>query len=72
MLLVNVLHGDMIYGIVAPGYRMAEAVAAQLTGHDSTFTGMDMSTKLKLMGVDVGSIGDPFVEVEHVNFLRCK
>jgi len=58
------LHGGMIYGLVAPGYRMAEAVAAQLTQGEGNFTGMDMSTKLKLMGVDVGSIGDPFVEGE--------
>lgn len=56
------LHGGMIYGLVAPGYRMAEAVAQILTNQDGSFTGMDMSTKLKLMGVDVGSIGDPFVE----------
>lgn len=38
---------------------MASICAAQITGdHSQTFTGADMSTKLKLMGVDVGSIGD--------------
>ena len=37
---------------------MAEAVAAQLGGKDAQFVGADMSTKLKLLGVDVGSIGD--------------
>lgn len=47
-----------IYGLVAPGYRMAEAAAAHLAGSESSFTGADMSTKLKLLGVDVGSIGD--------------
>jgi nitrite reductase (NADH) large subunit len=52
------LFGGRIYGLVAPGYRMAEAVAAQLSGDDATFQGADMSTKLKLLGVDVGSIGD--------------
>ncbi|MBK6738514.1 MAG: nitrite reductase large subunit [Haliea sp.] len=52
------LFGGRIYGLVAPGYRMAEAVAAQLSGNDATFHGADMSTKLKLLGVDVGSIGD--------------
>jgi len=52
------LFGGRIYGLVAPGYRMAEAVAAQLTGGEGNFTGADMSTKLKLLGVDVGSIGD--------------
>ncbi len=52
------LFGGMIYGLVAPGYRMAEAAASQLTGAAKSFQGADMSTKLKLLGVDVGSIGD--------------
>ncbi|PRB83850.1 nitrite reductase large subunit NirB [Pseudomonas sp. MYb185] len=48
-----------IFGLVAPGYRMARSVAAQLVGQSfESFTGADMSTKLKLLGVDVGSIGD--------------
>ncbi|MFV0476482.1 MAG: nitrite reductase large subunit NirB [Parahaliea sp.] len=52
------LFGGRIYGLVAPGYRMAEVVANQLAGQTTEFTGADMSTKLKLLGVDVGSIGD--------------
>jgi nitrite reductase (NADH) large subunit len=48
-----------IYGLVAPGYRMAQVTAAQLCGRaEPLFTGADMSTKLKLMGVDVASLGD--------------
>jgi nitrite reductase (NADH) large subunit len=48
-----------IYGLVAPGYQMAEVAARHLAGEpDARFTGADMSTKLKLMGVDVASIGD--------------
>ncbi|HSX88693.1 MAG TPA: nitrite reductase large subunit NirB, partial [Pseudomonas sp.] len=48
-----------IFGLVAPGYSMARSVAAQLAGAAyEPFTGADMSTKLKLLGVDVGSIGD--------------
>ena len=48
-----------IYGLVAPGYDMARLLAAQLCGDSSAaFTGADMSTKLKLLGVEVGSIGD--------------
>lgn len=50
--------GNFIYGLVAPGYRMAEAAVSQLTNDKTSFTGADMSTKLKLLGVDVGSIGD--------------
>ncbi|WP_179589769.1 nitrite reductase large subunit NirB [Pigmentiphaga litoralis] len=48
-----------IFGLVAPGYDMARTVAAQLRGQTAAFTGADMSTKLKLMGVDVASLGDP-------------
>lgn len=51
------LHGGMIYGLVAPGYEMAEIVAANLTGDERSFAGTDLSTKLKLMGVDVASFG---------------
>jgi nitrite reductase (NADH) large subunit len=56
------LHRGAIYGLVAPGYEMAEVVAANLTGSSRAFTGFDMSTKLKLLGVDVASFGDPFAD----------
>ncbi|KFX64407.1 MULTISPECIES: nitrite reductase large subunit NirB [Paraburkholderia] len=48
----------MVYGLVAPGYDMARVTAKQLLGEQAGFSGADMSTKLKLMGVDVASIGD--------------
>jgi len=48
------------YGLVAPGYHMAKVAFATLTEGDDVFTGFDMSTKLKLMGVDVASFGDAF------------
>ncbi len=48
-----------IFGLVAPGYQMARTVVDDLSGEKETlFKGADMSTKLKLLGVDVGSIGD--------------
>ncbi|WP_174363350.1 nitrite reductase large subunit NirB [uncultured Caballeronia sp.] len=47
-----------VFGLVAPGYDMARVVAKQLLGEAHAFAGADMSTKLKLMGVDVASIGD--------------
>lgn len=56
------LSGGMIYGLIAPGYEMAETLAAFLTGAERKFTGSDLSTKLKLMGVDVASFGNPFTE----------
>lgn len=47
-----------IFGLVAPGYQMAKVVISHLQNSEQAFTGADMSTKLKLMGVDVASIGD--------------
>ena len=53
------LWNGRIYGLVAPGYQMAEVAARHVAGEgDAQFLGADMSTKLKLMGVDVASIGD--------------
>ncbi|MDX1457318.1 MAG: nitrite reductase large subunit NirB [Marinobacter sp.] len=53
------LWDQRIFGLVAPGYTMARTLAGALNGDsEAAFTGADMSTKLKLLGVDVGSIGD--------------
>lgn len=50
---------ERIFGLVAPGYSMARVVAKHLAGDtQASFQGADMSTKLKLLGVDVASIGD--------------
>ncbi|MGB8501251.1 nitrite reductase large subunit NirB, partial [Mycobacterium sp.] len=46
------------YGLVAPGNASAEVVADRLLGGTAEFPGADMSTKLKLLGVDVASFGD--------------
>ena len=53
-----------IFGLVAPGYQMAQVVADRLSLKENSFTGADMSTKLKLMGVDVASIGDAHATTE--------
>ncbi|MES2069043.1 MAG: nitrite reductase large subunit NirB [Pseudomonadota bacterium] len=55
------LWNGKIFGLVAPGYDMARIAAKHILGNGdkAEFTGADMSTKLKLMGVDVASIGDP-------------
>lgn len=62
------LYNNFIYGLIAPGYTMA-GVASQSVAKDlgilqdkddselPTFTGADMSTKLKLLGCDVASFG---------------
>lgn len=52
------LWDNRIFGLVAPGYQMAKVAVAHITGGTDQFTGADMSTKLKLLGVDVASIGD--------------
>jgi nitrite reductase (NADH) large subunit len=46
------------YGLVGPGYAMARVVADRLAGGTASFPGADLSTKLKLLGVDVASFGD--------------
>jgi nitrite reductase (NADH) large subunit len=93
------LFEGMIYGLVAPGYEMANVVATNLAslnpskggtldsvtseenielvksalippsgGGWAYFAPYDMSTKLKLIGVDVASFGDPFASG---NGIRC-
>ncbi|QUM89124.1 nitrite reductase large subunit [Moritella sp. 36] len=49
---------EQFFGLVAPGYKMAQVAVDHLLGHESVFEGADMSAKLKLLGVKVGSIGD--------------
>lgn len=57
------LYQNRIYGLIAPGYQMANVVADVLNNiTTSSFTGADMSTKLKLLGVDVASFGDAFAK----------
>lgn len=51
-------HRGRTYGLVAPGYQMARILAERLAGSASTpFETPDLSTKLKLVGVDVASFG---------------
>nr|WP_315143128.1 nitrite reductase large subunit NirB [uncultured Flavobacterium sp.] len=61
------LYTGMIYGLVAPGYEMADVAAEQiLQGTKTMRETIDMSTQLKLIGVEVASFGDPFIENETV------
>lgn len=57
------LYNQMIYGLVAPGYDMADIAVQQILGNvDKVMpSDIDMSTKLKLIGVDVASFGEPFM-----------
>jgi nitrite reductase (NADH) large subunit len=51
-------HRGICYGLVAPLYEMAEALATLLAGGDAAYTGSAISTRLKVTGVDVFSAGD--------------
>jgi nitrite reductase (NADH) large subunit len=56
-------HEGICFGLVAPGNTMAEVVADRLLGGAATLppaAEIDLSTKLKLLGVDVASFGDAF------------
>jgi nitrite reductase (NADH) large subunit len=50
--------GGRCYGLVGPGYTSAEVVADRLLDGAAEFPEADLSTKLKLLGVDVASFGD--------------
>ncbi len=58
------LYEGMIYGLVAPGYEMADVVATNILGGEKSFVAFDMSTKLKLIGIEVASFGDSFGDSE--------
>lgn len=63
------LHRNMIYGLVAPGYEMAETLAYNLCSFhqpNKNYFGSDLSTKLKLVGVDVASFGDSLGEGDNI------
>lgn len=52
------------FGLVAPGYKMAQVAADHLLERENSFKGADMSAKLKLLGVEVGGIGDAHARTE--------
>lgn len=57
--------GGRCYGLVGPGYTSAEVVADRLLGGAAEFGEADLSTKLKLLGVDVASFGDAMGATEN-------
>jgi len=62
------LYNGLIYGLVAPGYEMAEIAVDQILGETTVMSeAIDMSTKLKLIGVDVASFGEPFMPASNGN-----
>lgn len=62
------LHGRT-YGLVAPGNAMAKHLAKRLAGKKvKALAPLDMSTRLKMLGVDVVTIGEPLQEGRRVEF----
>jgi len=52
-------HRGQVYGLVAPLWEQAKVFADQITGRDRTaaYHGSKLATKLKVMGVEVASMG---------------
>ena len=53
-------HRGMVYGLVAPLWEQAQVLADRLTDRDThaSYRGSRVSTKLKVMGVDLATMGD--------------
>lgn len=51
-------HRKTIYGLAAPAFQMADALAATLCGRRGRFTGAGQSTWLKIPGLSVATLGD--------------
>ncbi|AWS42597.1 nitrite reductase large subunit NirB [Streptosporangium sp. 'caverna'] len=51
------LHEGTVYGLVGPCFTMAEVAADRILGGEAVFTRADMSTRLKLLGVEVAQFG---------------
>ncbi|PTU22771.1 hypothetical protein P175DRAFT_0499315 [Aspergillus ochraceoroseus IBT 24754] len=63
---------NQTFGIIAPGIEMADILSFNLTNMDKeprSFKRPDLSTKLKLLGVDVASFGDFFADRDGPKFL---
>ncbi len=51
-------HEGVVYGLVAPGVRMARVLVANLVGTPARFGRQTPAAKLKLLGIDVCSVGE--------------
>ena len=51
------VHRGTTFGLIFPGYKMVDNLVDNLLGGAAKFEGADMSSKLKLMGVAVASLG---------------
>jgi nitrite reductase (NADH) large subunit len=51
-------HRGQVYGLVEPGYEMADALACRLAGRPASYEGSQVATSLKVSGLPVFSAGD--------------
>jgi nitrite reductase (NADH) large subunit len=51
-------HRSGTHGLVAPGYAMADALAARLSSGSGIFAGEQAATRLKLLEIDVAAAGE--------------
>ena len=58
-------HKGVVYGLVAPGYRMAEVLADILAGGASRFYGHTPAVRLRLPGIEVWSLGNHSQPLSH-------
>ncbi|KAI1387253.1 nitrite reductase [Hypoxylon trugodes] len=67
---------NQTFGLIAPGVEMADVLSFNLTQaklhHPRVFKRPDLSTKLKLLGVDVASFGDFFADRDGPSSLPAK
>ncbi|KAI1457022.1 nitrite reductase [Annulohypoxylon moriforme] len=67
---------NQTFGLIAPGVEMADVLSFNLTQAKihipRVFKRPDLSTKLKLLGVDVASFGDFFADRDGPSFLPAK
>lgn len=67
-------HNETIYGLVSPGYQMADVLAENLIGGpgSAAFVGGDRSARLKLLGVDVATLGQPLGDVPNATTIASR
>ena len=61
-------HRGIVYGLAMPGYMMAEVIAENISYIQRAFLGSDFSAQLKLMGVEVSSIGQFLESGEYIEY----
>ncbi|EAQ81119.1 FAD-dependent oxidoreductase [Blastopirellula marina] len=64
-------HRGMVYGLVGPGIAMATTLGDNLLGGSSRFVGADQSARLKLLDIDVTSLGSPLGDSPNITLIAA-